>query len=438
MDALDAKEQDVTQAHQRALAKREQGKQQVAAQIDLVQTIGSQLCEQALVNRDLHHGGEHDAADPQREDGVERRHGAAVVLDGIDRLALHAHRGRQRLGQALGILADDGANGVEVVLRHSRGEPVLELLQVVAGLNELVGGAGEQGVQAGKVVGERVRRAGERGDGAVQAGGDVAARAHDARNGILELRGLALQGALVITVDRADALLGLRNQVRELLLGGRHVGRARSEARCRLGDAGGNGLELRSVRVDLRSDGLELIRDLRETLFERAHRGGSLVDGGGAVVQLARDAVELGHRQRDLVGRVRESVVHRGVDGIVAARDIGDGLVDGRGCAGKRALDRRETVLGIAQQLLSIVGGGVVGHHLAARRPEHARRGRKHAHQRGGAAARILEVGDAVFKRGVEVRDEVRDLVAVHVVEQARCGGEADIADRLGERLVDL
>ena len=101
-----------------------------------MQTEGLELVEQFVVHRDLHHGGEHDASHPQRENRVERSHGTAVVLNWINSLAIDSHRRREGISQTLGILADNRANGFEVVIGNSRIELVLDGGKVFARIGE--------------------------------------------------------------------------------------------------------------------------------------------------------------------------------------------------------------------------------------------------------------------------------------------------------------
>ena len=235
--ALDAKEQNVARAHERCLQQGQTAKEQITAQVDLVQAHGNELVDKLIVNRDLHHGRQNNRAHPQRQNRIERRHGRAVVADRIDRLAVERDGTGKRHGQTLGVVADHRLDCGQVTRDQSAIKLVLKGTDLVRRLAQLIGSLVDELCSLGETLSERTRSVGQTAHGAIQVARDTVQGIQNARNGLLELLGLDRKRRVVVSLGTRDTRLGigdglvdlgtrvvdLRHAVRKGLCGRRQV-----------------------------------------------------------------------------------------------------------------------------------------------------------------------------------------------------------------------
>ena len=174
--ALDSKEQDIAGAHERRLQQGQAAKEQVAAQIDLVQAYGDELVDKLIVDRDLHHGCQHNRTHPQRQNRIERRHGRTVVADRIDRLAVERDGAGKRHGQTLGIVADHRLNRRKIIRHQGTVELVLKRADLVRRLAQLIGNLVDQLCSLGEALCQRTGCIGQAVYGAIQIARDTIER----------------------------------------------------------------------------------------------------------------------------------------------------------------------------------------------------------------------------------------------------------------------
>ena len=171
--ALNAKEQDVTRAHERRLQQGQAAKEQVTSQVDLVQAHGDELVDELVVNRDLHHGCKHDRTDPQRQNRVERRHGRTVVADRIDRLAVERDGAGKRHSQSLGIIADHRLDRRQVARHQGAVEFVLKGANLFRRLAQLIGSLVDQLCSLGEALCQRAGCVGQTVYGTIKVARDA-------------------------------------------------------------------------------------------------------------------------------------------------------------------------------------------------------------------------------------------------------------------------
>ena len=97
--ALHAHDQ-VARAHDEGLHRAQHDEQKPAAQIPLRRPEGAHA---AGINLQLDDGDEHEAADPQRQVGVERRHARPVVVHGVHRPRVDLHGRGHEVGHVGGL-----------------------------------------------------------------------------------------------------------------------------------------------------------------------------------------------------------------------------------------------------------------------------------------------------------------------------------------------
>ena len=202
MGTLDPKEHQVAGTHERRLRKGEQREERVTSQIELVQVNRRERLDIALIHVRLEHCGKHDARDPNGQRGVERSHGAAVVLDVVHGLAVEGHRGGEGLGKRCRVRPDEVPHLLQVARRHGGIDAVLELLQAVGGGTQVGCGAGKHALRIGKVARKVLGCRREIGGGRAQTARHVLTALGDALHRIGERRDLLLERLLVGILDR--------------------------------------------------------------------------------------------------------------------------------------------------------------------------------------------------------------------------------------------
>ena len=331
--ALDAKEQDVARTHERCLQQGQTAKEQVAAQVDLVQAHGDELVDKLIVNRDLHHGRQHNRAHPERQNRVERCHGRTVVADRIDRLAIERDGAGKRHGQTLGIIADHRLDRSEVIRHQGAVELVLKRTDLVRRLAQLIRSLVDQLCSFGEALCQRTGCVGQASNSTIQIVRNTVQRIQNARDGLLELLCLGRKRRVVVSLGARDTSLGIRDclidlgtrlinlchAVRERLRGGRQV----------LGVVA----ILYSNPAQRCCHRLEAVLEffVSHLIGKAAELVGRGVDIVGTRVERRRGIVELGHCKVDMlirgikclrklgghvVKRARASV-NRGIDGVV-------------------------------------------------------------------------------------------------------------------------
>ena len=214
--ALDAKEQNIARAHERCLQQGQTAKEQITAQVDLVQAHGDELVDELVVHRDLHHGRQNNRAHPQRQNRIERRHGRAIVADRIDRLAIERNRAGKRRGEALGVAADHRLNHGQVTRHQSTVKLVLKGTDLVRRLAQLIGSLVDEPCSLGETLRERTRGVGQTAHGAIQVTRDTVQGIQNARNGLLELLGLNRERRIVVGLGTRDTRLGIGDSLVDL------------------------------------------------------------------------------------------------------------------------------------------------------------------------------------------------------------------------------
>ena len=331
--ALNAKEQDVARTHERCLQQGQTAKEQVAAQVDLVQAHGDELVDKLIVNRDLHHGRQHNRAHPERQNRVERCHGRTVVADRIDRLAIERDGAGKRHGQTLGIVANHRLDRGEVIRHQGAVELVLKRTDLVRRLAQLIRSLVDQLCSLGEALCQRTGCVGQASNSTIQIVRNTVQRIQNARDGLLELLCLGRKRRVVVGLGARDTSLGIRDclidlgtrlinlchAVRERLRGGRQV----------LGVVA----ILHSNPAQRCCHRLEAVLEffVSHLIGKAAELVGRGVDIVGTRVERRRGIVELGHCKVDMlirgikclrklgghvVKRARASV-NRGIDGVV-------------------------------------------------------------------------------------------------------------------------
>ena len=116
MQALAAQNMEVSPDNDRGLDLSEEPVGQKSPPVQL--RIGHMPQLQAFrIRFHLDHGGQHHAADPERQRRIERRHGRAVAVDRINRLRLHDHGACEKRRKLIRISVkhlDDGLQGFVV------------------------------------------------------------------------------------------------------------------------------------------------------------------------------------------------------------------------------------------------------------------------------------------------------------------------------------
>lgn len=163
-----------------------------------MQAHRDELVDELVVNRDLHHGCQHDRTDPQRQNRVERRHGRTVVADRIDRLAIERNGAGKRHGQPLGIIADHRLDRRQVARHQGAVELVLEGTDLFRRLTQLIGSLVDQLCGLGEALCQRTGRVGQTVYGTIKVARDAVERVQNARNRLLELLGLNRERGIVV------------------------------------------------------------------------------------------------------------------------------------------------------------------------------------------------------------------------------------------------
>ena len=340
--ALDAKEQDVARAHECRLQQGQAAKEQVTAQIDLVQTHGNEFVDELVIDRNLHHGSQHDRADPQRQNRIERCHGRAVVADRIDRLAVERDGARKRYGKTLGIVANHRLDRGKIVRHQGAVELGLEGTDLIGCLAQLIGSLVDQLSGLGKALRERTGSVGQTAHGAIQVTRDTVQRIQNARNGLLEFLGLDRERGIVIDLGTRDTRLGIG----DCLVGfGANVIDLCHAVRERCRDA----RQLLGIVAILRRDFAQLCSRVLKPRLELvvAHLIGKIaelirrgVDLVGTRIERRCAVVELGHRQVNMLVR-----------SIKGLCELGGYVVERPGTPINRGIDR---VAGGLERLLGI------------------------------------------------------------------------------------
>ena len=141
-----------------------------------MQAHGDELVDKLIVDRDLHHGRQHDRADPERQNRVERCHGRTVVANRIDRLAIERDGAGKRHGQTLGIIADHRLDRSEVIRHQGAVELVLKRTDLVRRLAQLIRSLVDQLCSLGEALCQRTGCVGQAVYGAIQIARDTIER----------------------------------------------------------------------------------------------------------------------------------------------------------------------------------------------------------------------------------------------------------------------
>ena len=438
--ALDAKEQDVARAHERCLQQRQTAKEQVTAQVDLVQAHGDELVDELIVDRHLHHGRQHDRANPERQNRVERRHSRTVIANRIDRLAVECDGAGKRRGQTLGVVADHRLDRGQIVRHKGTVKLVLKRADLVRCLTQLIGSLVDQPCGLREALCQRTRCVGQAVYGAIQVARDAVQRIQNARNGLLELLGLNRKRGIVVGLGARDTSLGIRDCLIDLgtrLVNFCHAVR-KGLCGCR---------QVLGVIAILHRDSAQRCCHRLEAVLEifvshligkAAELVSSGVDIVGTLVERRRGIVELGHCKvhmlirgieclRKLGGHVvkrARTSVNRGVDGVVGGLECFLGITN--------------AALGVLHQLLGrFIDRTRLLEHTARRRQRIGRRA-QNARQRRSISLNVLQVPDRIAERRGQVGDKVADLVGAHIIEQAGHRLETDARNGLGKRFVNL
>ena len=450
VSALHAEEVKVTGADERTLEQadaREQGK---TSEVDLG-VRAARLLNGLLARTRLHEGGQNDATDPDGERRVERRHGAAVILNRIDRVAIDDNRVGDEVRKIVDVARENRAHLIHVIGLESRREFAMERDKLLGGVVEHVGGLAQRvasatdGVRGGRGGGtngaERLVQA--RHDGIGVAGSRV-----DVVGEVVER---PLEVRLVEGLDGGKAVLRIRDDALELGAGGCGVGLARLDVSGglaqHLGELAHRGGSALGVCLEL-AGGVPRILERDRGLVERRVANGverrirvegvqlSVNGRLGCVHLVGRGAkarrevaqallVRGGHTLRlgegvDEVVRGAIGGIERVIDGIGdradAARARGDGVVD----RSRGAVEGISKVAHVTRRTLERVAhgergrqGGIEGRGAG---PEQALGGVKRvgeaAHGLGGGRERL----GALLHGGVEVGGDLRDLIVVEIV----------------------
>ena len=176
-----------------------------------MQAHGDELVDKLIVNRDLHHGRQHNRAHPERQNRVERCHGRTVVADRIDRLAIERDGAGKRHGQTLGIIADHRLDRSEVIRHQGAVELVLKRTDLVRRLAQLIRSLVDQLCSLGEALCQRTGCVGQAVYGAIQVARDAIKRVQNARNSLLEFFGLDRKRRVVVNLGARDTSLGIRD-----------------------------------------------------------------------------------------------------------------------------------------------------------------------------------------------------------------------------------
>ena len=367
---MDAKEQDVARAHECRLQQGQTSKEQVAAQVDLVQAHGDQLVDEFVVNRDLHHGCQHDRAHPQRQDRIERRHGRTVIADWIDRLTIERDGTGKRHGQTLGVVADHRLDRRQVTRHQGAVELVLERADLVRCLTQLVRSLVDEPCSLGETLRERTRGVGQTAHGAIQVTRDTVQGIQNARNGLLELLGLNRERGIVVGLGSRDTRLGIGDGLVDL---GTRVVDLRHAVRKGLC---GRRQVLRIVAV-LHGNSAQRRRSGLETVFELVitHLVGKVAELIGHRIDIVSTRierrcgfVELRHRKVNMLIRGIECLRKLGGHVVERARASVNRRVNGIVGGLERFLGIIDAALGVLHQLLRrLINGARLLEHAARR-----------------------------------------------------------------------
>ena len=368
--ALNAKEQNVARAHERCLQQGQTAKEQVTAQIDLVQAYGDELVDELVVDRDLHHGRQYDRADPERQNRIERRHGRTVVADRIDRLAVERNGAGKRHGQALGVVADHRLDRRQVTRHQGAVELVLERADLVRRLAQLIGSLVDQLCGLGETLCQRTGCVGQTAHSAIQVTRDTVQGIQNARNGLLELLGLNRERGIVVGLGSRDTRLGIGDGLVDL---GTRVVDLRHAVRKGLC---GRRQVLRIVAV-LHGNSAQRRRSGLETVFELVitHLVGKVAELIGHRIDIVSTRierrcgfVELRHRKVNMLIRGIECLRKLGGHVVERARASVNRRVNGIVGGLERFLGIIDAALGVLHQLLRrLINGARLLEHAARR-----------------------------------------------------------------------
>ena len=160
MDTLDLQEQEISQRHQGRLQESNDGEQDQPAEVRLVRAEPGELDPAVRRHVRLHDRHQNDRADPQRQRGVERRHGGAVVFHRIDADPLKVHRGGQEIRNGPGVIVHDAAQCLPAAGSGNAPDFPDQIFQFRIGGPEFFPGRGEKPVQGSKISGSPGRQPG--------------------------------------------------------------------------------------------------------------------------------------------------------------------------------------------------------------------------------------------------------------------------------------
>ena len=335
-----------------------------------MQAHGDELVDKLVVDRDLHHGRQHDRADPQRQNRIERRHGRTVVADRIDRFAVERDGTGKRHGQALGIVTDHRLDRGQIVRHKSTVELVLESANLVRRLTQLVRSLVDELCGFGQTLRERTRGVGQTAHGAIQVARDTVQGIQNARNGLLELLGLNRERGIVVGLGSRDTRLGigdclvdlgtravdLRHAVRKGLCGRRQVLRIVAV--------------LNGDSTQRRSSGLETVFEfvITHLVGKAAEPIGHRIDIVSTRIERRCGFVELRHRKVNMLIRGIECLRKLGGHIVERTRASIDRGIDGIVCRLKRFFGIIDAAFGMFHELLRrLINGARLLEHAARR-----------------------------------------------------------------------